>query len=913
MFGQEKTQDLALPDSMVVDTLKTDTISVVTDSISTDSLSLKKEKKNSNALDYPVDFSAADSIVIFGDGRVHLYKEGVVIYKEAQQKEVRADFVSIKMDSSTMHAAGVLDSLGELQGKPVFKDGGQEYEAKEINYNFKTQKGYIRGAKTQEGDGYIIADQTKKTADGFMNMKGGKYTTCDNHDHPHFYLQLTKGKVKPGGYVAAGPAYMVLEDVPLPLALPFGFFPFTSKYSSGIIMPSYGDELENGFFLKNGGYYFAASDYFDLALTGDIYTKGSWRLNLQSNYTKRYKFRGNINISYANTVRGEKDMPDYSAAKNFQIRWTHSQDQKASQYSTFSASVDFKTSGYNKNEIGYIYNAVEQSQNEAASSINYAQRFPESPFSFNINASVNQRMKDSTLSLVLPNFSASLSQIYPLKKKNRVGKEKFYEKFTFSMSASFNNSISNVKESQILKTSFARDWNNGIDYSPKISMPLTLFKYITVNPSVSYSGKIRFTKIEQNWNTIAQEIEKDTVSGFFHTFDLSAGVSISTKMYGFYSPIKKIKDALKIGDIRHVFTPSISYSYKPDFGDPMWKFYKTYEKIIIDKTAQNMVRRETVQYSPYAGAPSVGENQMMSFRLDNNLEMKVIDKAASDTTDIPVYKTVSLIDNFNIGASYNFAKDSLRLSDISASIRIKITKSYTLNLSTTFNPYMYGLNDDGNPVLINELRSSHGKAPWFNGTSTSFSYTLNNNTFKKKDKKKTEEENVEDEENMDNYNDEDFLTEEQKMKEDPFADKKKGEKDKKKDEKDLDGYQKADIQWSLSLSLGLGYGKTTEFDKEKMDYKRDFNGGGLSINGYINPTANWKFNFTASLQLLKKVQITQVTFNMSRDLHCWHLSASVTPVGYYKSFMVTIGANSSLLQDLKYDKRSDNSNIVKFF
>ena len=912
--------NIILTDSAALQTdsvsVQTDSIALPADSIATDSLSTKK--KSNNSLDYPVDFSATDSIIIFGDGRVHLYKDGKLVYHDKQPKEVVADFIEVKMDSSTLHARGVLDTLGNLNGSPVFKDGGQEYSAKEINYSFKTQKGYIRGAVTQEGEGYIIADKTKKTADGYLNMKGGKYTTCDNHDHPHFYMQLTKGKVKPGGFVAAGPAYLVVEDVPLPLVLPFGFFPFTSKYASGIIMPTFGDDYIRGFFLRHGGYYFAFNDYVDLALTGDIYTKGSWGLNLESKYRKRYKFSGNVNISYDNVVSGEKGARDYSVAKNFKIRWNHQQDPKSSQYTTFSAYVDFSTSGYNKNRTEYIYDSYQQSQAQTSSSVNYTQRFPELPINYSVNIGITQQMRDSTLSLTLPNFTANLNQIYPLKRKNAVGKERFYEKFTFSMSMSFNNGISSVKENRLFKTSFAKDWNNGISYTPKISMPLTVFKYLTITPSINYSGKISFKKVEQSWNMAAQQIDYDTVAGFYHTYDLGASISASTKLYGFYTPLPKIKKALGIGDIRHVFTPSVSFSYKPDFGDPMWKFYKQYEKIIVDKTAQDMINRQIVQYSPYDGAPSVGEQQNISISLANNLEMKVIDKAASDTSDIPIYKKISLIDNLTVSGSYNFAADSLNLSDIAASLRIKLTKSFSLNLSTRFLVYKWGLTESGNPVKINQLR----KVPWFTGTNTNFSYTLNNNTFKKKDKKKKEEEEEEnvningehyDPNDMNDpnnpYNPKSPLYDEEyaKTNADPFA--KDGKKDDKKNESDIEGYAKPDIQWSLSLSMGIGWGQNNEFDKKKMEYKRKFNSSGVSINGYINPTPNWKLSFNSSLQLMPKVKISQLTLNLSRDLHCWHLTASVTPIGYAKSFMVTIGANASMLQDLKYDKHSNTGNL----
>jgi len=922
------TDNVKLNDTVVLKkdnvVLKTDTVSLPPDSTATATVtdSLPPKKQSKNALEYPVDFSATDSIVLFGDGRVHLYKEGKLVYHENQIKEITADFIRVKMDSSTMHAIGVKDTLGNLSGSPVFKDGGQEYSAKEINYNFKTQKGYIRGAVAQEGEGYIIADITKKTADGYLNMKGGKYTTCDNHDHPHFYMQLTKGRVKPGGFVAAGPAYLVVEDVPLPLAVPFGFFPFTSKYASGIIMPSFGDDLVKGFFLKRGGYYFAFSDYIDLALTGDIYTKGSWGLYLESKYRKRYKFSGNVHISYDNVVNGEKGTKDYSVARNFRISWNHQQDPKANPYITFSASVDFSTSGYNKNRIEYVYDSQQQSKAQTSSSINFSQRFPELPINYSVNVGITQRMSDSTLSLTLPNLTFNLNQIYPFKRKNAVGKERFYEKFTFSMTMSFENRLPSTKENKVFKTSFAKDWENGISYRPNISMPITLFKYLTINPTINYSGRISFKKVEQSWNMAEQRVHKDTISGFFHTFNLSMGISMNTKLYGFYSPLPKIKKALGIGDIRHVLTPSISFTYQPNFGDPLWKFYKQYEKVIVDKTAQEMIRRETVKYSPYDGAPPPGEVQRLSISLANNLEMKVINKAASDTTDVPVYKTISLIDNFTVSGGYNFAADSLKLDDISASLRIKITKSFSLNLSTRFLMYKYGLNENGTPVLINQLR----KVPWFTGTQTNFSYTFNNSTFKKKEKKKDkdaeEEEHIningvaydpEDMTDLNNpYNPKSPIYDETLTgtNADPFA-KKDGKKDKKKNESDAEGYQKPDIQWSLSLGVHVGWGRLpmAEFDKKKMDYKRGFYSNGISINGYINPTPNWKLSFNASLQLMKQVKITQLTLNLSRDLHCWHLTASVTPVGYSKSFMVTIGANASMLQDLKYDKYSNTSGL----
>lgn len=893
------------------DTAKINGKTLPNDSTEKDSTSVTKVSttQRKQQFEHPIDFSSVDSIVLYGNGDAFLHKEGKIIYKDGSNKEITADFISVKMDSSTFHAQELTDSLGKPIGKPVlFKEGGRIIEAKEMNFNFKTQKGYIRGAKTQEGEGYIIADKTKKTADGFMNMKSGKYTTCDNLDHPHFYMHLTKGRVKPGGYVAAGPSYMVVEDVPLPLALPFGFFPFTSRYSSGILMPSYGDEMIAGFFLKNGGYYFAISDYLDLALTGDIYTKGSWGVRLASTYRKRYTFDGNINIQYNNTIRGEKDLPDYRENKDFRIDWTHRQDPKASAFSTFSASVNFFTSGYNRNNIDFNYNPAEQSQAETSSSINFTQRLPSAPINFSINANARQSVRDSSISLTLPNIRMDLSTIYPLKRKNRVGKERFYEKLSFSYSMEFSNSFSG-KESKVLHSNIAREWQNGILHSPKIQLPLTVLKYINVNPQFTYTERWYFRKIDQHWNTPAQRIDYDTVGGFYRAYDFSTGLSLSTTFYGFYSPIKAIKNALGIGDIRHVLKPSVSFTYNPDFSEPQWNMYKTYTQEIIDATTGQKTFNE-VKYSPYAsgkyGVPGTGKTGRISIALDNNLEMKVKDKAASDTTDNIVYKKISLIDNFNISGGYNFIADSLNMDNINASVRFKITQNYSITLSTTFEPYLYGLNKNGQPVRINQYRWNHGKLPWFTGTSTNFSYTFNNATFKKKDKDKDKNGKNDTDDNSGSSNPaDDFNLDPSQNKSDSTRNAVREVKD------DAEGYQKPDVQWSLSFNVGFGWGRTNEFDYAKMDYKRDFNGGIMGLSGYINPTPNWQISYSASVSLLKKLEITSLSLNLKRNLHCWSLTASVTPVGAYKSFMVTIGANASMLRDLKYDKRQRDNIEIK--
>jgi len=856
--------------------------------------------KKKGAIDAPINYKANDSIVFFGTGTGFLYGNSNVRYQQAHPIELQADLIRMNMDSNTVYATGRLDSLGKEIGLPIFKDNNDEYSSKELSYNFETRKGFIKGGITQQGEGYIVADKTKKMNDDEMCMKGGKYTTCDHHDHPHFYLQLTKAKVKPGSYIVAGPAYLVIEDVPLPLIIPFGFFPFTSTYSSGIIMPSYGDEMERGLFLKNGGYYFAINDYFDLELTGEIYTKGTWGIQLGSTYTKRYKFNGNFRASYREDIYGEKDLPGYSKYNNFKVAWTHRQDAKASQYSSLSASVDFTTSGYNQSNVNNYYNPAEQSKNITSSSVNYTQRFPESPWSLSVNALVSQRSQDSTISLSLPNITVAMSRVYPFKRDNAVGKERFYEKIALSYNMSFANSIT-AKENKLMTSSFAKDWKNAIDHKIPITASFNLLKYLTISPSINLHDRMYFNKVDRSWNKQQQQEELDTISGFYNVYDFNVGVSMQTKLYGFYTPSSKLFGD-KIDRIRHVMTPSVSFNYHPDFGEDIWDFYNSYDKLIVDKNDINKITHQTVTYSPYSngmyGVPGQGMVGSINWSLGNNVEMKVKDQKKSDEVGTIQYKKVSLIDNFTISGGYNFAADSLKLQNFAASLRVKLTKSFSLNLAGAFDPYKFGLNEYGNPVRINQLR----QFPRFQGTGTSFQYTLNNDTFKKKDKnsKADEKNDTNDSEGVDFNLDKPSNIDEKKD-------------DEKTEEKMLssDGYVKPTITWSFTFNYSVRWGISNTFDYDLMDYKRDWTHN-LSFSGNINPTPKWKLNYTGSFDLTE-LEITQMTFSIVRDLHCWRMSASVSPFGIYKSYMVTVGVNASMLQDLKYEKRSDNSRNILWF
>lgn len=875
----------------------------ITDTTATnepDSPKSGQKKAGGSVIDAQISYSASDSLVLTGSGAAQLHGSSTLKYKEM---DLESAYIQVDMNNSTLYAEGVYDTIAdEWKGQPVFSDGKDKYESQSITYNLKTQKGYIRHVVTKQGEGYIVSEKTKKVDDETLLMADGKYTTCDNTDHPHFYLALTKAKVRPGKSIATGPAYLVVGDVPLPLAIPFGFFPFTDKYSSGLIMPTFGDDRTRGLYLRGLGYYFAINDYVDLQVTGDIYTRGTWAIQAQSKYAWRYHFSGNLSFSYRKDVTGDRDMPDYSAATNMSIQWTHTQDAKANPYNSFSASVNFSTSGYNRSNINSYYNGQLNSENTKSSSISYTQRFPDSPWSISMSALVSQRTKDSTLSLTLPDISISMSRVYPFKRKNPIGKEKWYEKISLSYSGSIKNSI-DCKESYFIHSNFVKDWRNGVKHSIPVSASFTVFKYLTITPSVNYNERWYFQRVDQSWDEQQNEVVRDTTHGFYRVWDVSAGVSMSTKLYGFYTPIRKLFGD-KVDRFRHVMTPSLSFNYTPEFSKLQRKmnthYYGSYDRPVVNALTGDTTY-ETITYNRYAGgmfgAPSQIANGSIGFSLANNLEMKI--RNDKDTTGKNPYKVISLIDNFSISGSYNLLADSMNWSNFNVNLRLKLPMNYTLNLSGQFDPYMYELNAAGNPVRTNKQYWHNKKFLNFLGTSTSFSYTFSNDTFKKWFGKKGGKNAAADAEAT-----------EGEMQIDPNtglpietdADK---QRSRKPTETDGD-YVKTEIPWSLSVSYTVRYGEDrSRFDYEKMKYKMQWTHN-LSFSGSIGLGKGWKVSATTSYDFKAK-QFTYTNFNVTRDLHCWTMSASFVPFGPYKSYTFHIGVNASMLADLKYDKSSTDT------
>ena len=879
------------------------------DSITAGRQKVTRINRTSPDINSTVTFSADDSLVLLGSNEAYLYGQGEVEYA---QFKLNSDEITMKLDSNLVKAAGHRDSLGDLVGNPIFKDKSGDYESETMSYNFKTEKGYITNIITQQGEGYLTGGATKKNADGTYFLENGRYTTCDDHDHPHFYFNITKGKLQPGKNVVTGPAYMVLADVPLPLALPFGYFPFSKNYSSGIIFPSFGDDYNKGFYARNGGYYFAISDYVDLALTGEIYTKGSWGIQGQSTYTKRYRFRGNFNISYLTTITGDKGAPDYAKQTNFQVVWNHTQDNKANPNLSFSASVNFTTSGYTRNDLNSYYSSA-FTENTKSSTVSLSYRFPGTKWNIATTMNIAQRTQDSTLSVSFPNINVSMSQTAPFKRKRAVGGERWYEKIRLSYTGQFQNSLT-AQQNQFFKKSLIKDWRNGLRHSLPVSATFSLFKYINVSPSISINDRMYTSKIKRSWDPNAYAEVQDTTYGFYNVFDFNTAVSLDTKIYGFWKPLKIFGD--KVQMIRHVLTPTVSFTWAPDFGAKGWGVWDSYT--YTDRNGQEITRDYSYFSHGIYGVPGRGRSGILSVNLANNLEMKV--KSDADSTGV---KKISLIENFSIGQSYNFAADSLNWSNLSTSIMLRLVKNFNLNLQASWDPYTYQLNSNGSPVRVNVPRWKAGKG-WvkLSSTGTSFSYTFNNDTFRKKKKSETasgagsdymtdEFGNPLDPDDMeDNGEFPDGVQPNSQNFAETVEEKRQKRKRQAQDTSDADGYSKWDCPWSLTFNYSVSYGYG-DFNYEKMDYNGKFYQN-LSVSGSIRPTKNWNFTMSCSYNF-DTHKIAYMNCSVTRDLHCFTMTASFVPVGPYKSYTFHIAVKSSLLKDLKYDKRSSQQNGIRWY
>jgi len=857
-----------------------DTLSLVPDTVHT-------REARPAVIEAEVDYSATDSVKFTG-GKVYLYGDASVSY---QKVLLTAYQIELDLDSSLAYATGRIDSTGTEIGLPVFKDPSGEYTMRSIRYNFETEKAIIEHVVTEQGEGYVVSKRAKKMEDNVYCLRNGKYTTCNNHDHPHFYLNMTKAKIIPGKKIITGPTYLVIEDVTMPFVVPFGFVPSSSTYSSGFILPSYGEESNRGFFLRDGGYYWAANDYFDLSMTGDIYTNGSWGSRLSSKYKLRYRFSGNFNFQYITNISSEKELPDYSKSTDMSINWSHSQDSKANPYSRFSASVNFSTSSFDRNNVGSIINPRQLATNTKRSSISYSRQFPGTPFNLSANAQHSQNSRDTTIDLTIPNLTLTMNRIYPFKSKNKVGsKESWYEKISLSYTGNASNRIS-TKESELMESNLAQDWKNGIQHAIPVSMNFKFLRHFTLSPSFNYKERWYFKSIEKSYDEEQQRVVvSDTTQGFNRVYDYNFSVGTQTKIYTLFTPSRWLfGDGIQA--IRHMMTPSVSFSYSPDFGDPKYGYYDWFE--YYDARRDEIVRHD---YSIYEGSmygvPGRGESGSMSFGLNNNLEMKV--KSRKDTTG---FKKIPILESLNLSTSYNFLADSMKWSRINMSGRTKVLGT-AVNFNALFDPYTIKLDERGNPTRVNTLVWNDKKRiARLENASLSFGLNFGSKDFQKnKDKQNQNGDNSE------------FPDGEVPPDNLPV----RNERQQPAPGTPTPQYAPFSIPWNLSLNYNMRIVQD-KFNKEKMDYDKKFTAD-ISLNGNITLTPKWSVNFSTGYNLDRK-EISHTNVRINRDLHCWSMSFNLVPVGSYKSYFFTIAVNSSMLRDLKYEKRShprDNPGFGSF-
>lgn len=872
---------------------------VVDDSIRLDSLN----RKRSGGIEAPIEYTANDSLVY--DARTqtaHLFGSSNVKY---QNMDLASDKIYMSLDSSLVHATGTRDSSVKdgVKNKPVFTMGQDKYETDTIAFNFKTKKAYIDNVYTEQEDGFLRGERSKRDSTGVIYLEHGRYTTCDE-EHPDFYIALSRARVRPGKDVVFGPAYLVVADVPLPLAIPYGFFPFTKRYSSGFIMPSYGDEQARGFYLKDIGYYFALSDKWDLKLLGEIYTRGSWGFSAASNYRKRYRYNGSFLFSYQDTKTGDKGLPDYARQESFKIQWSHRQDSKANPYSSLAASVNFATSSYERNNLNSLYNPQTLTQSTRTSSVSWSTTFSSIGLTLSATANLSQNMRDSTLAVTLPDLNIAVSRFYPFKRKHAVGNERWYEKISMSYTGQIGNSI-NTKEDKFFKSNLIKEWRNGWNHEIPISGNFTLFNYLNVSPSFRFTDRMQSAKVERSWDTAKQVEVADTTYGFHNIYNWNFSMGMSTKLYGFWTPSRKIFGD-KIQAIRHVLTPQVTFSYAPDFGASRYGYWKTYQKTDADGNVS------LVEYSPYStgmfSVPGRGKTGSISFSLGNNLEMKV--KSDKDSTGV---KRISLIDDLAINMSYNMAAKTRPWSDLGMNIRLKWWKNYTFNMNAVFATYAYELDDQGRPYVGTHTEWGKGRFGRFQGMSQNISYTLTPEKLSKLFGGGGSRED--DKRRADNGDDEGVDTDiESNVDEVMERGKHNARKEKSKASTDEDGYMAFSMPWSLTFGYGVTMRESNDINKfnyKKMRYPYKFSQT-LNVSGNIRISDGWNISFSSGYDF-ESHEISMTTASLQRDLHCFNMSCEVV-LAPYTSYNFTFRCNAATLTDaLKYDKRSGYSNAVQWY
>ena len=847
--GAQDTIQRSVPDTLAMQ--KNDTTLVKKDSVN--------YGISPDAIKSRIDYSAKDSIRFeISSQQVYLYKDDDISYEDIN---IKADYIEINFNNSTLTAKGMVDSLGNDTGLPVFTRGENSFTSKQMKYNYDTQKGLVETVLTQDGDMYLHGTTIKKLPNNIMNIYQGKFTTC-NLEHPHYEFRFKKAKVIPDDKIITGPAYFVVEDVPTPIGVPFGMFPNNSGQRSGIIIPTWGESAQRGFYLENGGYYWAINDYMDFTIKGDIYSLGSWAIKPSMNYRKRYKYNGYFNANYAINILGEEGSPDYSRNRDFSVRWIHNQDAKARPGSNFSANVNIVSSQYNKfnpvNSNAYLSNTFQ-------SSINYSKSWGGKYF-LNLGGNLSQNTITKELNLTLPSLTFSVNRFYPFRKKIQIGKPKWYENISVNYNMAAQNLV-NTYDSLFFENNIYGKMKNGIKNSVQLSSgSIKLAKFIVWTNSFNYTERWYSQKQVKSWNNdtiiingepVTGYVGVDTIPGFNAVRDFNFTASLSTTMYGMYA----FKGG-PVNAIRHVLKPSVSFTWHPDFSAPEWGYYNYY----INESG-NIQRYSYYDGFIYGTAPA-GKSGNVSFRLSNNLQMKV--RSRKDT--ITGTKKITLIDDLSIATSYNLAKDSLNLSPLTITGYTTIFKKLNIRFGSSFDPY--ALDEKGRRINkfewnVNRRLFRPEMFKWTVGLNYSFSSN-------KKSKKEIKPNSASEQEIEDL-------------------------------KQNMEGYVDWDIPWSFRFGYNLNYTTTYKYYNGYTDYEIDKVRTlvqTLSFSGDVNITPKWKVGFRSGYDF-ENNEFTYTSIDVYRDLHCWEMRFNWIPYGFRQSWNFSINIKSSLLQDLKLDKKKD--------
>ncbi|HPD64033.1 MAG TPA: putative LPS assembly protein LptD [Bacteroidia bacterium] len=790
-----------------------------------------------DAIKSKINYTAKDSIPIdLKNNLIYLYGEAEVSYEQIRLKAAKIIF---DWKNSLVTAEGIADSLGNVSGNPVFYDKDQEYKAEKIIYNFKTKKGKLYNLLTVEGEGYIHGQEVMKDENDVLYARQAKYTTCNDEEHPHFYISASKIKVLKKNIIS-GPAWLVIEDVPLPLGVPFGFFPKKDNRSSGILLPAYGESTNRGFYLRGGGYYFSINDYLDLALRGDIYSRGSWLINASSNYKVRYKFSGNLSVQYANNRYGEPNDPDFSVSKDFSVNWSHTQDPKSMNNASFRANVNAGSRNSFRNNST---NAADILQNTLRSSITYSKAFKGTPFSLSAGISHSQNLNSGSISISAPDFSFNMNRITPFKSKT--GKRRWYSDIGLRYSLNSRNTLNTV-DTAFLDPQSWRKWENGIQHSLPISTSFKMLRYFTLSPSVDYTGYTYFRKIDKTFVKNYQGTETDTIlvseeNGIFQAHDVSVNANLSTRIYGMFNINK-----WNLVAMRHLITPTVSFSYRPDFSDPRFGYYK---KVALDSTGLNF-ETYSVFKTPIYGTPGRFRQGNIIFNIQNNFELKVLSKP--DTSGKRVAKKIKLLDYLNFSGSYNFFADSFQMSNIRFSGRTSLFKN-KLNLQFSGDIDPYTLTSTGKRISKYEW-DVNKRIGRLTNAYISVNSSLNSNPRKEREHEFFGFSGL------------------------PY-----------------ESYVDFEIPWNLSWNY------TFSFNKPGLDAKITQT---VTLSGNINLTPKWKINVSTGYDL-SSGELTFTSVDIYRDLHCWEMSFHWIPFGYRQSYMFKINVKASVLKDLKIDKKKE--------